>query len=93
MRNNDKSNITIIFQVQVQDEGANGTLLDCIMGVSADTVVFVEDSTRQIVLVLPTTSLLGNLKSMLRHYFISYIIVTITYSPLFMNDACLSSDL
>ena len=48
-----------MFQVQVQDEGANGSLLDCIMGVSADTVVFVEDSTRQIVLVLPTTSLLG----------------------------------
>ncbi|KAH9631191.1 hypothetical protein HF086_005962 [Spodoptera exigua] len=38
---------------------AGGSLLDCIMGVSADTVVFVEDSTRQIVLVLPTSSLLG----------------------------------
>ncbi|KAF9418734.1 hypothetical protein HW555_004562 [Spodoptera exigua] len=41
------------------NEGAGGSLLDCIMGVSADTVVFVEDSTRQIVLVLPTSSLLG----------------------------------
>lgn len=47
------------MQVQVQDEGAGGVLLDCIMGVSADTVVCVEDSTRQIVLVLPTHSLLG----------------------------------
>lgn len=49
----------LCFHVQVQDEGAGGSLLDCIMGVSADTVVFVEDSTRQIVLVLPTSSLLG----------------------------------
>ncbi|PZC78124.1 hypothetical protein B5X24_HaOG202575 [Helicoverpa armigera] len=49
----------LCFHVQVQDEGAGGSLLDCIMGVSADTVVFVEDSTRQIVLVLPTNSLLG----------------------------------
>ncbi|KAF9805896.1 hypothetical protein SFRURICE_013872 [Spodoptera frugiperda] len=49
----------LLSKVQVQDEGAGGSLLDCIMGVSADTVVFVEDSTRQIVLVLPTSSLLG----------------------------------
>lgn len=46
---------------QVQDEGAGGTLLDCIMGISADTVVFVEEATRQIVLVLPTSTLLGKL--------------------------------
>ncbi|XP_075974262.1 signal-induced proliferation-associated 1-like protein 1 [Anticarsia gemmatalis] len=49
----------LCFHVQVQDEGAGGALIDCIMGVSADTVVFVEDTTRQIVLVLPTNSLLG----------------------------------
>ncbi|CAH1646630.1 unnamed protein product [Spodoptera littoralis] len=53
----------LCFHVQVQDEGAGGSLLDCIMGVSADTVVFVEDSTRQIVLVLPTSSLLGWVES------------------------------
>lgn len=49
----------LCFHVQVQDEGAGGSLIDCIMGVSADTIVFVEDNTRQIVLVLPTNSLLG----------------------------------
>ncbi|XP_028161217.1 signal-induced proliferation-associated 1-like protein 1 isoform X2 [Ostrinia furnacalis] len=49
----------LCFHVQVQDEGAGGTLLDCMMGVSADSVVLVEDSTRQIILVLPTNSLLG----------------------------------
>lgn len=48
-----------LTQVHVQDEGAGGALLDCIMGVSADTVVCVEAGTRQIVLVLPTNSLLG----------------------------------
>ncbi|KAJ0175515.1 hypothetical protein K1T71_008674 [Dendrolimus kikuchii] len=49
----------LCFQVQVQDEGAGGSLLECIMGVSADTIVFIENNTRQIVLVLPTNSLLG----------------------------------
>ncbi|XP_049867769.1 signal-induced proliferation-associated 1-like protein 3 [Pectinophora gossypiella] len=49
----------LCFHVQVQDEGAGGSLLDCIMGVSADTVVLIEEGTRQIVLVLPTNSLLG----------------------------------
>jgi hypothetical protein len=47
------------MQVQVQDEGAGGALLDCIMGISADSVVFIEDCARQIILVLPTNSLLG----------------------------------
>lgn len=45
--------------MQVQDEGAGGSILDCIMGVSADTIVLVEESSRQIVLVMPTNTLLG----------------------------------
>ncbi|KAL4703790.1 hypothetical protein ACJJTC_011590 [Scirpophaga incertulas] len=49
----------LCFHVQVQDEGAGANLLDCIMGISADSTVFIEDSTRQIMLVLPTNSLLG----------------------------------
>ncbi|CAB3223440.1 unnamed protein product [Arctia plantaginis] len=49
----------LCFHVQVQDEGAGGLLIDCIIGISADTVVFIEDNTRQIILVLPTNSLLG----------------------------------
>ncbi|XP_045534486.1 signal-induced proliferation-associated 1-like protein 3 [Papilio machaon] len=49
----------LCFHVQVQDEGAGGNLLDCIMGVSADSIVLIEDSSRQIVLVLPTNTLLG----------------------------------
>ncbi|XP_037298092.1 signal-induced proliferation-associated 1-like protein 2 isoform X2 [Manduca sexta] len=49
----------LCFHVQVQDEGAGGTVLECIMGVSADTIVLVEDSTRQIILVIPTYTLLG----------------------------------
>ncbi|CAH2991250.1 unnamed protein product [Chilo suppressalis] len=49
----------LCFQVQVQDEGAGGSLFDCIMGISADSVVFIEDSTRQIIMVLPTNLLLG----------------------------------
>ncbi|CAG4986744.1 unnamed protein product [Parnassius apollo] len=49
----------LCFHVQVQDEGAGGSLLDCIMGVSADSIVFIEDSSRQIILVLPTNTLLG----------------------------------
>ncbi|XP_052756013.1 signal-induced proliferation-associated 1-like protein 3 isoform X2 [Galleria mellonella] len=49
----------LCFHVQVLDEGAGGSLLDCMMGVSADTVVLVEDTTRQIILVIPTGTLLG----------------------------------
>ncbi|XP_028042144.1 signal-induced proliferation-associated 1-like protein 2 isoform X1 [Bombyx mandarina] len=49
----------LCFHVHVQDEGAGGTLVECIMGISADTIVFVEDLNRQIILVLPTASLLG----------------------------------
>ncbi|XP_063534107.1 signal-induced proliferation-associated 1-like protein 1 [Cydia strobilella] len=46
------------FHVQVQDEGA-GAVLDCMLGVSPDTIVLVEDSTRQVILVIPTNTLLG----------------------------------
>ncbi|XP_032515354.2 signal-induced proliferation-associated 1-like protein 2 [Danaus plexippus] len=49
----------LCYHVQVQDEGAGGSILDCIMGVSADTIVLVEESSRQIVLVMPTNTLLG----------------------------------
>ncbi|XP_046962369.1 signal-induced proliferation-associated 1-like protein 2 [Vanessa cardui] len=49
----------LCFHVQVQDEGAGGTVVDCIMGISADTIVIVEESSRQIILVLPTNTLLG----------------------------------
>ncbi|XP_068632547.1 signal-induced proliferation-associated 1-like protein 3 [Battus philenor] len=49
----------LCFHVQVQDEGAGGNLLDCIMGVSADSIVLIEDCSRQIVLALPTNTLLG----------------------------------
>ncbi|XP_023944675.2 signal-induced proliferation-associated 1-like protein 2 [Bicyclus anynana] len=49
----------LCYHVQVQDEGAGGNILDCIMGVSADSIVIVEESSRQIVLVLPTNTLLG----------------------------------
>ncbi|XP_060803682.1 signal-induced proliferation-associated 1-like protein 2 [Amyelois transitella] len=49
----------LCFHVHVQDEGAGGVLLDCIMGVSADTIVLLEHSSRQIILVIPTNSLLG----------------------------------
>ncbi|XP_045494971.1 signal-induced proliferation-associated 1-like protein 1 [Colias croceus] len=49
----------LCFHVQVQDEGSGGTLLECIMGVSADTIVFVEEHSRQIVLAVPTNTLLG----------------------------------
>ncbi|XP_073949242.1 signal-induced proliferation-associated 1-like protein 2 isoform X2 [Choristoneura fumiferana] len=47
------------FHVQVQDEGAGGAVLECMLGISPDTIVLVEDTTRQIILVLPTSSLLG----------------------------------
>ncbi|KAM3964092.1 LOW QUALITY PROTEIN: signal-induced proliferation-associated 1-like protein 1 [Aphomia sociella] len=53
----------LCFHVQVLDEGAGGTLLDCMMGISADSVVLVEDTTRQIILVIPTGSLLGWVES------------------------------
>ncbi|CAK1540548.1 unnamed protein product [Leptosia nina] len=49
----------LCFHVHVQDEGAGGTSVECILGVSADTLVFVEDHSRQIVLVIPTNTLLG----------------------------------
>ncbi|XP_053612262.1 signal-induced proliferation-associated 1-like protein 1 [Plodia interpunctella] len=49
----------LCFHVHVQDEGAGGLLLDCMMGVSADTIVLLEHSSRQIILVVPTSSLLG----------------------------------
>ncbi|XP_045447446.1 signal-induced proliferation-associated 1-like protein 2 [Melitaea cinxia] len=49
----------LCFHVQVQDEGAGGNLTDCIIGISADSIVIVEESSRQIVLVLPTNTLLG----------------------------------
>ncbi|GBP64571.1 Signal-induced proliferation-associated 1-like protein 1 [Eumeta japonica] len=49
----------LCYHVQVQDEGAGGSLTDCFMGVSPDTIVFVEEATRQIVLVIPTEMMLG----------------------------------
>ncbi|XP_041988303.1 signal-induced proliferation-associated 1-like protein 1 [Aricia agestis] len=48
----------LCYQVQVQDEGS-GSTLECALGVSADTIVLLEEASRQIVLVLPTSSLLG----------------------------------
>ncbi|XP_045488603.1 signal-induced proliferation-associated 1-like protein 2 [Pieris rapae] len=49
----------LCFHVQVQDEGAGGTSVDCILGISADSIVFVEDLSRQIILAVPTNTLLG----------------------------------
>ncbi|CAH0714429.1 unnamed protein product, partial [Brenthis ino] len=49
----------LCYHVQVQDEGSGGATLDCIMGISPDSVVIVEENSRQIVLVLPTNTLLG----------------------------------
>ncbi|XP_045768166.1 signal-induced proliferation-associated 1-like protein 2 isoform X2 [Maniola jurtina] len=49
----------LCYHIQVQDEGAGGSILDCIMGVSTDSIVIVEESSRQIILVLPTLTLLG----------------------------------
>ncbi|XP_050665031.1 signal-induced proliferation-associated 1-like protein 2 [Leptidea sinapis] len=49
----------LCYHIQVQDEGAGGVLLECIMGISTDSIVIVEELSRQIVLVVPTNTLLG----------------------------------
>lgn len=62
--------------MQVQDEGSGGTILDCIMGISPDTVVIVEEISRQIVLVLPTNTLLGT-------FFIYLLVIVLIYILVF----------
>lgn len=47
------------MQLQVEDEGAGGVLIDCVIGVSTESIVLLELATRQPVLVFPTDLLLG----------------------------------
>ncbi|XP_048480332.1 signal-induced proliferation-associated 1-like protein 1 isoform X2 [Plutella xylostella] len=53
----------LCFHVQVQDEGAGGALVDCVAGLSTDTLVLVDAATRQLALVVPTDALLGWVES------------------------------
>lgn len=71
-----------MFQVQVQDEGAGGTSVDCIMGISVVSLVFIEDHSRQIILVVPTNTLLGKTSISVNQHFKK------TY---FISISCLSN--
>lgn len=49
----------ICWNVVLDDSGQGGKLVDCLLGVSVDSIVLVEEASREIVFVSPTKSVLG----------------------------------